>query len=129
MPLTEERKEYLKEYQKSKLKRIPLDVTKEKYDEIKTAADSAGESVNGYIKKAIDDRMERDGFSTAANDSQNEPQIEPLAKPTTTGLPSYLTPDILDRIDKSGFLAVICRISLRLVQLSGWIIYPHLPII
>ena len=48
MPLTEERKEYLKEYQKSKLKRIPLDVTKEKYDEIKTAADSAGESVNGY---------------------------------------------------------------------------------
>lgn len=64
MPLTEERKEYLKEYQKSKLKRIPLDVTKEKYDEIKTAADSAGESVNGYIKKAIDDRMERDGFST-----------------------------------------------------------------
>lgn len=64
MPLTEERKEYLKEYQKSKLKRIPLDVTKEKYDEIKTAADSAGESVNGYIKKAIDDRMERNGFST-----------------------------------------------------------------
>ncbi len=66
MPLTEERKEYLKEYQKSKLKRIPLDVTKEKYDEIKTAADSAGESVNEYIKKAIDDRMERDGSPTAA---------------------------------------------------------------
>ncbi len=70
MPLTEERKEYLKEYQKSKLKRIPLDVTKEKYDEIKTAADSAVESVNGYIKKAIDDRMERDGFSTAQNKTQ-----------------------------------------------------------
>lgn len=70
MPLTEERKEYLKEYQKSKLKRIPLDVTKEKYDEIKTVADSAGESVNGYIKKAIDDRMERDGFSTAPNKTQ-----------------------------------------------------------
>ena len=66
MPLTEERKEYLKEYQKSKLKRIPLDVTKEKYESIKVAADSAGESVNGYIKKAIDDRMERDGFPTAA---------------------------------------------------------------
>ena len=70
MPLTEERKEYLKEYQKSKLKRIPLDVTKEKYDEIKTVADSTGESVNGYIKKAIDDRMERDGFSTAPNKTQ-----------------------------------------------------------
>lgn len=46
------------EYAKKKLKRIPLDVQKEKYDEIKAAA--AGESVNGYIKKAIDDRMERE---------------------------------------------------------------------
>lgn len=119
MPLTEERKEYLKEYQKSKLKRIPLDVTKEKYDEIKTAADSAGESVNGYIKKAIDDRMERDGFSTAANDSQNEPQIEPLAKPTTTGLPSYLTPDILDRIDKKRFLGGDMSYQLEIGSIIG----------
>lgn len=47
------------EYAKKKLKRIPLDVQKEKYDEIKAAA-AAGESVNGYIKKAIDDRMERE---------------------------------------------------------------------
>lgn len=46
------------EYAKKKLKRIPLDVQKEKYDEIKAAATAAGESVNGYIKKAIDDRME-----------------------------------------------------------------------
>lgn len=60
MSLTEQRKDYLYEYQKTKLKRIPLDVTKEKYEEIKEAADNAGESVNGYIKKAIDDRMERD---------------------------------------------------------------------
>lgn len=48
------------EYAKKKLKRIPLDVPKEKYDEIKAAATAAGESVNGYIKKAIDDRMERE---------------------------------------------------------------------
>ena len=48
------------EYAKKKLKRIPLDVQKEKYDEIKAAAAVAGESVNGYIKKAIDDRMERE---------------------------------------------------------------------
>ena len=31
-----------------------------KYEEIKNAADQAGESVNGYIKKAIDQRIERD---------------------------------------------------------------------
>lgn len=58
MALSEQRKEYLYDYQKTKLKRIPLDVTKEKYEQIKAAADSAGEKVNGYIKKAIDMRME-----------------------------------------------------------------------
>ena len=47
-------------YAKAKLKRIPLDVQKEKYEEIKMAADRSGESVNGHIKKAIDERMERD---------------------------------------------------------------------
>lgn len=60
MPISEQRKEYLYGYQKSKLKRIPLDVQKEKYEEIKAAADLAGEKVNQYIKKAIDERMERD---------------------------------------------------------------------
>lgn len=60
MALSEQRKEYLYDYQKSKLKRIPLDVPKEKYEEIKAAADAAGEKVNGYIKKAIEQRMERD---------------------------------------------------------------------
>ena len=44
-------------YKKENLKRIPLDVTKEKFVEIKAAADSVGESVNGYIKKAVDDRI------------------------------------------------------------------------
>lgn len=60
MALSKQRKEYLYDYQKSKLKRIPLDVQKEKYEEIKAAADAAGEKVNGYIKKAIDQRMARD---------------------------------------------------------------------
>lgn len=60
MTLSEQRKEYLYDYQKNKLKRIPLDVQKEKYEEIKTAATAAGETVNGYIKTAIDERMKRD---------------------------------------------------------------------
>ena len=51
---------YNMKYAKTKLKRIPLDVQKEKYEEIKAAADAVGESVNGYIKTAIDQRMERD---------------------------------------------------------------------
>ena len=54
----ENKKTYTKQYAKDNLKRIPLDVQKTKYDEIKAAADHAGESVNGYIKKAVDMRMD-----------------------------------------------------------------------
>ena len=53
-------KGYTTAYAKENLKRIPLDVRKEKYEEIKTAADKAGESVNGYIKTAIDMRMDQE---------------------------------------------------------------------
>lgn len=60
MTLTEQRKESMYKYAKAKLKRIPLDVQKEKYDEIKAAATAAGESVNGYIKRAVNERMERE---------------------------------------------------------------------
>lgn len=57
-----DRTEYLLRYAKEKLKRIPLDVKKEKYDQIKAAAEHSGESVNGYIKAAIDSRMRSEGF-------------------------------------------------------------------
>ena len=49
-------------YKANNIKRIPLDVPKEKYETIKTAAEAAGESVNGYIKRAIDERMNRDNI-------------------------------------------------------------------
>jgi len=58
MALTEKQKQQRINYAKEKLKRIPLDVQKEKYTEIKNAADTANESVNGYIKKAIDKRLQ-----------------------------------------------------------------------
>ena len=60
MPLSESQKQARYNYAKKSLKRIPLDVQKEKYEEIKNAATAAGESVNGYIKKAVDQRMERE---------------------------------------------------------------------
>lgn len=58
MPLTESQKKANIKYRKENLKRIPLDVQKEKYEEIATAAALKKESVNGYIKKAIDARLE-----------------------------------------------------------------------
>ena len=66
MPITEAQKRANIKYRKENVKRIPLDVQKEKYDEIKAAAESSGEKVNTYIKKAIDEKMERDGCSPAA---------------------------------------------------------------
>ena len=63
MVYTEANKKADMKYQKAHIKRIPLDVQKEKYDEIKAAADKAGETVNGYIKKAIEQRMENENGS------------------------------------------------------------------
>ena len=57
MAYSKAKTEYNIEYAKRNIKRIPLDVQKTKYEEIRTAAQNAGESVNGYIKKAIDMRM------------------------------------------------------------------------
>lgn len=53
-------KAYRYVYEASKLKRVPLDVQRDEYDRIKAAADHAGETVNGYIKSAIRQRMDRE---------------------------------------------------------------------
>lgn len=55
---TESQKRASIKYAKTNYKRIPLDVQREKYEEIKAAAAAAAETVNGYIKKAIDQRIE-----------------------------------------------------------------------
>ena len=60
MALTDAQRQATAKYKEKNIKRIPLDVQKEKYEEIKAAADAVGEKVNTYIKKAIDERMERD---------------------------------------------------------------------
>lgn len=48
------------DYAKRSLKRIPLDVQKSHYEEIKEHAESKGETINGFIKRAINETMERD---------------------------------------------------------------------
>lgn len=47
-------------YMKNNYDEIKVRVEKGKREIIKAAAEQAGESVNGYIKKAIDQRMEQD---------------------------------------------------------------------
>ena len=48
------------EYRKKNLKRVPLDLSIEKYQEVKAKADELGEPVNSFIKKAIDDRLKNE---------------------------------------------------------------------
>lgn len=57
MPYSETKKAYNADYIKQNIKRVPLDVQKDQYEIIKAAAEASGESVNGYIKKAIEMRL------------------------------------------------------------------------
>ena len=57
--ISESRKRATYKYAKNHLHRIPLDVKNEDYEKIKEAAEAAGETVNGYIKKLIWERIGR----------------------------------------------------------------------
>lgn len=52
--------------------RINLTVPKGKKDTIKAHAEAQGESVNGFINRAIDETMERDSAAPAASEGQRE---------------------------------------------------------
>ena len=56
----EKKKKYDIEYAKTHLKRVPLDLRIDKYNEIKAHAEQQGESLNGFVKRAIDETMQRD---------------------------------------------------------------------
>jgi len=61
MAVSDAQKRATRKWTQANIKRIPLDVRKEFYEEqIVPAAKKAGESVNGYIKKAIEERIERE---------------------------------------------------------------------
>ena len=52
--------EWQREYRKNNLKRISLEVQNDFYKVIKSHTESTGESVNGFIKRAITETMARD---------------------------------------------------------------------
>lgn len=66
MPKYESQKRANAKYIKSHIKRIPLDVQNDFYDQVKEAAAAAGESVNGFIKRAIIETAENDKKRRAA---------------------------------------------------------------
>lgn len=48
------------EYKRKNIKRVPLDMQIADYEKLKAAADACGEKVNEFIKKAIQQRMDRE---------------------------------------------------------------------
>lgn len=58
MPYNEKTYQASLKYKAQNIKRIPLDVQKDFYDELAAAATAAGEKINEYIKNAIKMRME-----------------------------------------------------------------------
>lgn len=60
MASTEAQKRATIKYAKGNLKRVPLDLKKSDYNVLAAAAEAAEETINGYIKRAIAERMERE---------------------------------------------------------------------
>lgn len=54
-------KEAVYRYVSKNYDRIVLNLAKGDRDKIKAAAEAAGDSVNSYIKRAIEERMQREG--------------------------------------------------------------------
>lgn len=60
MPRTPASNKSQYKYNAAHIKRVPLDLQKERYEEVKDHATSRGETVNGFIKRAIDETIVRD---------------------------------------------------------------------
>lgn len=60
MPVSKSQQKAVHKYVKANYDRIELTVPKGQKDIIKSHAEAQGESVNGFINRAIDEAMERD---------------------------------------------------------------------
>lgn len=60
MAISDAQKKAVAKYNAANYDRIELRVDKGKKDAIKSHADSSGESVNGFINRAINETIERD---------------------------------------------------------------------
>ena len=61
MAVSKKKKKAVHKYVKANYDRMELTVPKGRKDTIKAHATAQGESMNGFINRAIDEAMERDG--------------------------------------------------------------------
>lgn len=68
MPASKANQRAVNKYKKNNYDRIEITAPKGRRDEIKAHAEAHGESVNGFINRAISEAMERDGAAPAASE-------------------------------------------------------------
>ncbi len=64
MPVSKAQQRAVNKYVKDKYDRILLTMPKGQKEIIQAHAEAQGESVNGFINRAVDETMERDGGKT-----------------------------------------------------------------
>ena len=69
---TEAQKKSAQKWDAANLDRVSVAMPKGKKDIIKAHAEAHSESVNGFINRAIDEAIERDGSAPAASEGQGE---------------------------------------------------------
>jgi len=69
---TEAQKKSAKKWDAANLDRMSIAVPKGRKDIIKAHAEAHGESVNGFINRAISEAMERDNGASAGSEGQTE---------------------------------------------------------
>lgn len=106
-------------YVKNNYDRINVTFPKGHKEILKKHASQYGESVNGFINRAINETMERDGSTPAAPQSLAVKETAPKPQPKTPGLPSFLTPDVLEHIDAKRFLSSDLGYQLQIGDIIG----------
>ena len=71
MPVSQAQKKATAKYEQQNYDKVLLRLEKGKKDKIKLHAENRGESLNGFINKAIDEKMERDKASTTQYSEEN----------------------------------------------------------
>ena len=60
MPITQAQRKAADKYLKEKYDRLNIRYPKDYIEKIKRKADESGETIAGYVKRAIDNRIEKD---------------------------------------------------------------------
>lgn len=119
MPVSKAQQKATNKYISKAYDRINLTLPKGRKDIIQSHAETLGESVNGFINRAINETMERDGSAPAAPQSPPVKKEAPKPQPRTPGLPSFLTPDVLEHIDAKRFLSSDLGYQLQIGDIIG----------